>query len=184
MLQTLLPASGAEEHSVLLPAVPEIVWSLIVLLILFAVMFKLVYPRYIELLDERANKIESGLNQAEEAKKQLEQADLQASAEIRKAQEEAAKIRSEALDHAKQIVAEAKLQATEEANRIAVSAQKSIQAERQAAEISLRTEVGLLAAELAQNIVGEQLKDRELSARVVDRFLDQLEAKTEESVVS
>ena len=43
-------------------------------------------------------------------------------------------------------------------------------------EISLRTDVGLLASTLAERIVGEQLKDAELSARVIDRFLDGLEA--------
>ena len=50
------------------------------------------------------------------------------------------------------------------------------QADKQAAQISLRTDVGLLASSLAEKIVGEQLKDTELSARVIDRFLDDLEA--------
>ena len=41
----------------------------------------------------------------------------------------------------------------------------------------------MLAADLAENIVGEQLTDRELSARVVERFLDQLEASCEKESV-
>ena len=56
------------------------------------------------------------------------------------------------------------------------AAERQIQAEKQAAQISLRTDVGLLASTLAERIVGEQLKDAELSARVIDRFLDGLEA--------
>ena len=45
----------------------------------------------------------------------------------------------------------------------------------QAAQISLRTDVGMLASTLAERIVGEQLSDTALSERVIDRFLDELE---------
>ena len=42
--------------------------------------------------------------------------------------------------------------------------------------VSLRTEVGTLATQLASKIVGESLNDDERSNRVVDRFLADLEA--------
>ena len=64
------------------------------------------------------------------------------------------------------------------AARILEGAQRQIIAERQAAEISLKSEIGLLATELAEKIVGEHLKDTELTARVVDRFLDDLDSAT------
>ena len=102
---------------------------------------------------------------------------------MRQAHEEAAQIRSEAQESAKRIVAEAKTQACEEADRISAQAQRQVEANRQAAEISLKTEVGMLATELAENIVGEQLTDRDLSARVIDRFLDQLETSCEKESV-
>ncbi|MDZ4090585.1 MAG: F0F1 ATP synthase subunit B, partial [Arthrobacter sp.] len=51
----------------------------------------------------------------------------------------------------------------------------AIQSERQAAVVSLRTEVGTLATTLAGRIVGESLEDDARSARVVDRFLADLE---------
>ena len=56
--------------------------------------------------------------------------------------------------------------------------ERQILAERQAAQISLRAEVGLLASELAERIIGEQLRDTALTSRVVDRFLDELEEDT------
>jgi F-type H+-transporting ATPase subunit b len=46
-----------------------------------------------------------------------------------------------------------------------------------AAQASLRTEVGTLATDLASKIVGEALEDDDRSARVVDRFLADLEAQ-------
>ena len=73
-------------------------------------------------------------------------------------------------------MAAARNEATNEAGRILEGAQRQILAEKQASEISLRSEVGLLASELAEKIIGEQLTDTALTSRVVDRFLDELEA--------
>ena len=67
-------------------------------------------------------------------------------------------------------MAAARNEATNEAGRILEGAQRQILAEKQAAEISLRSEVGLLASELAEKIIGEQLTDTALTSRVVDRF--------------
>ena len=68
----------------------------------------------------------------------------------------------------------AREQAKAEARRITEAAQAQIEAERQQALISLRTEVGTLATELASRIVGESLTDEARQRRMVDRFLDEL----------
>ena len=92
------------------------------------------------------------------------------------ARRDAAKIREDAQAQAKEIVAAAREAAQGEAGKALDAAERQIQADRQAAQISLRADVGLLASSLAEKIVGEQLKDTDLSARVIDRFLDDLEA--------
>ena len=74
-------------------------------------------------------------------------------------------------------MAEARERATAEAQRISDNALKAIEAERAAAAVSLRSEVGTLATTLAGKIVGEALNDDERSARVVDRFLADLESE-------
>jgi F-type H+-transporting ATPase subunit b len=50
-----------------------------------------------------------------------------------------------------------------------------IEAERQAALVSLRAEVGTLALSLASGIIGETLSDDKRANAVVDRFLADLE---------
>ena len=96
---------------------------------------------------------------------------------LRDAQAEAHQIREDARAQAQQIVAQARLDAQVEAQRVQDAAQRQILAERQAAQISLRSDVGLLASELAEKLVGEHLENTDLTARVVDRFLDELEAE-------
>ena len=97
---------------------------------------------------------------------------------LRDANAEAHEVRERANEEAKSIVAAGRAEAQDEANRILEVAQRQILAERQAAQISLRAEVGLLASELAERIIGEQLRDTALTSRVVDRFLDELEEDT------
>ena len=49
MLQMIQAASGGEEHSILLPALPEVIWSAIIIAIFFLVVLKFVYPKYRQL---------------------------------------------------------------------------------------------------------------------------------------
>ena len=67
-------------------------------------------------------------------------------------------------------------QAQAEAARIVEHAHTQIEADRQAAVTSLRHEVGSMATELASRIVGESLEDQARQSRVVERFLDELDA--------
>ena len=71
-----------------------------------------------------------------------------------------------------------KQQANAEAERIISQAKAQIEAEKQAAMVELRGDVGGLATDLASRIVGESLTDDARSAQVVDRFIADLEAST------
>lgn len=168
-------AETSQQPNVLFPTLPDLVWSAIIMAIALILVAKFVVPKFRDILDQRNTKIRQGVQLAEDAKQTVADAKAQAAAEVDQARREAAQIRDDAHAQAARTVAEAKDRAEAEAARILDNAERQIQAQRQAAEISLRSDVGLLASELAEKIVGEQLRDRELSVRVIDRFLDQLE---------
>ncbi|HIY65150.1 MAG TPA: F0F1 ATP synthase subunit B, partial [Candidatus Agrococcus pullicola] len=63
-----------------------------------------------------------------------------------------------------------------EASRIIANAQSRIESERSSAAAELRREVGTLALDLSEKVVGESLTDDRASA-IVDRFLADLEAQ-------
>lgn len=176
MKATIVATAAGGEHSILLPHMADIVWSLVAISIVAVIMWWLVLPTFNSLLDERTELIETGIANAKEAEALKAHATSQSEELIVKARAEAAAIRDGATNDAKKIVECAKIDATEEADRILANAQRQIAAEHQAAQLSLRSEVGLMAAELADKIVGEHLKDTDLTARVVDRFLADLEA--------
>jgi F-type H+-transporting ATPase subunit b len=169
---------AAEEAEVnpLLPETYDIVWSLVIVAIIAVVFIKYALPKFQAVLDERAEKIEGGLQHAEIA--QAEAAELRAEYEqqLADARTEAARIKEAARAEGGVIVTELKAKAAAEAARTLETAQRQIEAERQQAAVSLRNDVGALATELASKIVGESLEDTARQSRVVDRFLADLEA--------
>jgi F-type H+-transporting ATPase subunit b len=175
---TTVDETGAEQPNPLVPEIYDIVWALLIIIVAGFFFTKYALPRINAVLDERAELIEGGIAKADKAQAKANAALLEYQQQLDDARGEAARIREEARAEAAEIVAEARSRATDEAARIAATAQRQIEAERHQAAVSLRTEVGTLATELASKIVGEALADDKRLSRVVDRFLDDLETST------
>ncbi|MGP3535310.1 F0F1 ATP synthase subunit B [Microbacterium sp. RD1] len=171
-------AEHAEEAapSPLIPAWYDIIWSAVCFVVILFVFWRVVLPRMQKLLDERGAAIEGNIAKADEAQRQAEAALEQYTAQLAEARKEAGEIREAAREDGKKIVAEAKDTAAAEAARITATAHTQIEAERQTALVSLRSEVGTLALDLAGNVIGETLSDDQKAQAVVDRFLADLEA--------
>ncbi|MFT4233608.1 MAG: F0F1 ATP synthase subunit B [Microbacterium sp.] len=173
-MQTALVVAE-ESHSPIIPAIPDLVWGTISFVIILVVVLKVALPRVNAMLDERAAAIEGGIEKANETQREAEAALEQYTAQLSDARREAGEIRDAAREDGKKIVAEAKEQATAEAERIHQNASAQIEAERQSAFVSLRSEVGTLALDLAGNVIGESLTEDKKAQGVVDRFLADLE---------
>jgi F-type H+-transporting ATPase subunit b len=167
---------GGEAHNPVLPETPDIIWSAVCFVVLFIFFWRAVLPRIKKLLDERGEAIEGNIEKADVAQREAEAVLEQYTAQLADARIEAGTIREQARHDGQRILAELKEQANTEAARIAANAQSQIEAERQAAVVSLRSEVGTLAIDLASGVIGESLTDDRRSAAIVDRFLADLEA--------
>lgn len=179
MLHAVVSAAteGGETHSPVLPEVYDLIWSTVCFVIILVFFWKYVLPRVQKLLDERGEAIEGNIAKADEAQRKAEAALEQYTAQLADARAEAGRIRETAREDGKQIVAEAKETAVAEAARVTASAQAQIEAERQSALVSLRSEVGTIAIDLASGVVGETLSDDAKAKAVVDRFLAELETE-------
>ncbi|AKT52932.1 ATP synthase subunit B [Arsenicicoccus sp. oral taxon 190] len=160
----------------LIPHIPELIFTLVVFVILWVVVAKKVVPALEKAYAERTAAIEGGMDKAEAAQREAEAALAEYKAQLAEARDEAARIREEAKEQGAAIVAEMRGQAQAEANRITESAHKQIEAERQQAVVSLRSEVGRISTDLASRIVGESLHEETRQKGIVDRFLAELEA--------
>ena len=169
-------AEEGETHNPLIPAWYDIIWSSVCFIVILIIFWKVALPRMKKLLDERSAAIEGNNAKADEAQRKAEAALEEYTAQLADARTEAGRIRDTAREDGKKIVAEAKDTATAEAARVTASAQAQIEAERQTALVSLRSEVGTLAIDLASGVIGESLADDAKATAVVDRFLADLEA--------
>lgn len=178
MLNAIL-VTAAEEGEVINPLIPawyDIIWSAVCFAIILFFFWWKFLPRINKALDARAEAIEGGIKKAEVAQAEAAAALQEYQAKLAEGRAEAAEIREQARKDGADILAELKEQAQAEATRIATTAQAQIEAERQAALVSLRSEVGSLAIDLASGVVGQSLSDDAKAVKLVDDFLADLEA--------
>ena len=169
--------ASAEGANPLMPNWWEVLVTLVGFLILLFIVSKFVVPLFEKTFEERTAAIEGGIEKAEAAQAEANAALEEYRQQLSDARTEANRIREEARSEGADILAEMKAKAASESARISEQAHVAIEAERTAAQASLRTEVGSLATSLAGKIVGEALNDDARSARVVDRFLADLETQ-------
>lgn len=133
---------------------------------------KFVWPPLMKALDERAEKIASGLAAADRGKAEMAAAEKRALAEVAAAREVGQQRIGEAEKRALSIIEEAKQTASEEAARIIAAAKADAEQQVTKAREQLRGEVATLAVRGA-----EQILKREINAAAHADLLNQL--KTE-----
>ena len=177
MLHAVIAAATEEvAKNPLIPEIYDIIWSAVCFVVILFFFWKVALPKMQKLLDDRAEAIEGNIAKADDAQRKAEAALVQYTAQLADARAEAGQIRDQARADGQRIIAEHKEAATAEAGRITSSAKTQIEAERQAAVVSLRSEVGTLAIDLASGVIGESLSDDAKASAIVDRFLAELEA--------
>jgi F-type H+-transporting ATPase subunit b len=176
LLETAEEVAKEEDFNPLLPHTAEIIVGAVAFLLLFAFLRKAVFPMFEKAYAARTEAIEGGIAKAEQAQAEAAAALEQYKAQLADARAEAARIRDEARAEGKQIVDQMTVEAREAAARITASSEAALAAQRQQVVTQLRSEIGTLATQLAERIVGEALSDDERSRRVVDRFLADLDS--------
>ena len=163
----------------LIPNLTELIVGLVTFGIIFFALWKVLLPRLNKTLSERTDAIEGGLQRAEQTQAEADRTLAAYREQLAEARHEAARLREEAREQGAQIIAEMRDQAQAEARRLVDAAHAQIEADRQQAIQSLKTEVGGLAVDLASRVVGESLTDEARQRRVVERFLDELDQQAE-----
>ena len=130
---------------------------------------KFVWPPVIAALQERQKKIADGLDAANRAARDLELAQDKAGQQLREAKAQAAEIIEQAKKRGNQIVEEARDQARVEADRVKAQAQAEIEQEINSVKDALRAQVGSLAGDDAEKILGATI-DQNAHAELVNKL--------------
>ena len=87
----------------------------------------------------------------------------------------------EARTQGQQIIADMKVQAQDESDRIVAAGHSQLVAQRQQIVAELRSDLGKTAVDLAEKVIGESLADDVKRAGTVDRFLNELDTVSADS---
>ena len=175
----MLYEAAEQLQNPLIPNLTELIVGAVAFGIIFFALWKVLIPRLNKTLAERTDKIEGGLQRAEEAQAEANATLAKYREQLAEARHEAARLREQAREQGAQIIAEMREQAQAEGRRLLDAAHAQIEADRQQALQSLKTEVGGLAVDLASRVVGESLTDEARQRRIVERFLDELDQQAE-----
>lgn len=137
-----------------------------------------VWPPLEQALQEREDKIASGLKAAERGELALEEANRQAKTMLADAKAQAHEVLKEAQHTASQMVATAKDEAAAEKQRIIASAKTDLEASERQARQALMREVVDLVIRGSERLIADQL-DANQSAKLVTEALAQLSQESQ-----
>jgi F-type H+-transporting ATPase subunit b len=152
-----------------------VIVSAINFIVFFVLIWTFAFKPVSKMLDDRRERIEQGLKDAEQARRDRENAEAERVATLAEARKEANDILGRAQRLAQE-TRDADIAATrEELERMRERAMNEIEAEKQRAIGELRGEVADLALAAASRVVGESLTD-ERQRRLVNEFLTSTDA--------
>ena len=165
-----------DQPSPLIPELYDLVWSLVPFIIVLLIFWKFVLPKFQEVLTQREDQMEGGIQRAEAAQAEAKAALEKYNAQLAEARTEAAQIRDEARSQGQRIVADMKAQASDESARIVEAGHKQLEAQRASVVAELRKDMGSQSVALAERILGAQLSDDVTRSGTIDSFLADLDS--------
>lgn len=154
-----------------------IFWMFVAFGVLFLVLWKFAWPVILKSVDARADLIDKGVEYAQSAKEQLDNANRQAQTYIEEARHRQAEILREADKMKTQIIEEARVAAQGEAQKVMDAAKVQIAQQQKQAEEQFRNQVSDFALQIADKVVRGQMADAKQQEKLVDSLLTEIEHK-------
>ncbi len=157
------------------PGFGLVFWTTVSFLILLVLLRKFAWKPILSAVNDREESIEEAIQQAQKAREEM--ANLKADNEriLNEARAERDQMLKEARDIRDNMINESKDTAKNEAEKIMTSAREAIENEKKAALTELRNTVGILAIEVAEKVLRDELTNTDKSKKLVDEFLSEIE---------
>ncbi|MCF0219153.1 MAG: F0F1 ATP synthase subunit B [Muribaculaceae bacterium] len=152
-----------------------IFWMFVAFAILFFILWKWGWPVIMKSIADRADLIDKGVEYAQNAKVQLDQARDDAAKIMAEASRQQADVLREADKMKNQIIEEARSAAQVEARKVMDAARVSIEQERKQAQQQFRNEVSAFALQIAGKVVRQEMSEQKAQTRLVEQLLDDME---------
>ena len=149
------------------------IWTVVTFFILLAILGKFAWRPILKALDEREQFISKSLEDAEKAKRELEEITQRQAELIAQARDQAKEIVSKGKEAAERIAKDIEDRAKAESNKLLLNAKREIEQEKSRAISLLRMETTDLVIKAASHLINSDL-DSEKSRKLVDETIKEL----------
>ncbi|MDR0619387.1 MAG: F0F1 ATP synthase subunit B [Bacteroidales bacterium] len=154
------------------PGLGLIFWTVIIFLILLLLLSKFAFPAISKMLAKREQGITDALQQAEQARKKMEEISVTNAAMLREAAEERETTMRKAKEEQARFALESKENAQKQYDKMLSDARTEIEREKQQALQELRSQISSISIEMAEKILQSELSDREKQKKLVEKELN------------
>lgn len=152
------------------------IWTIVTFLVLLALLAKFAWRPLLEALDTRQNAIRKSLDDAQQARQELERLNTESAQIIARSRQEADAIITQSRADGDRLREEIRQKARAEADLIVKNAERQIQLETSRALEQIRHEAVELSVMIASKIIQRNLT-REDNERLIDEALRQVQSK-------
>jgi F-type H+-transporting ATPase subunit b len=135
---------------------------------------KFAWKPVLKMLNEREEKINMALNEANLAKEQMKQLAVDNERLLIAAKDERDAILNEARKVSQKMYDDAKIKAQEESQRILVSAKEDINIEKQKAITDIRNMIAEISLEIAEKVIEQELSDKQKHQQYISKRIETL----------
>ena len=153
------------------PAIGLMFWTVVIFILLLIILKKFAWKPILKAVDDRNSSIEEALSAAEKAKEEMAELSSNNEKILYEARIERDAIIKEARGIKEQTIADAKNKASEEAEKIILSAKEQINNEKMKAMTELKNQVADIAITMAEKIIQSELKDADKQKNIITEAL-------------
>lgn len=157
------------------PGFGLVFWTAITFLILLFILRKFAWKPILGALKEREDSIEEALKSADKAKEEMMSLQSKNESLIQEAKAERDVLLKEAREAKEKLISDAKKKASEEADKIIVSARESIEQEKMSAIVDLKSQMSALTINIAEKVLKSELAEPKKQQEFIEGLLKDID---------
>ena len=154
-----------------------LIWMTLAFLVVFFILAKIGFPIILNSMQKRKDYIDSSLDAAKEAEKQLVSLKGDSEAIVAAAQSERVSILKDASDQQVKMIVEARNEAKKQAAEIISTAKAQALVEKEDMVKAAKSELAMLAVEVAEKILRGSLSDKESRRKLSETLMKEITAE-------
>jgi F-type H+-transporting ATPase subunit b len=146
-------------------------WQTIIFVGLILLLKKFAWKPILDAVNEREEGIKNALLSAENAKKEMQNLQSDNQRILQEARLERDAMLKEAREMKEKVIADSKLEAQAQGQKMIEQAKSAIQSEKNAAMAELKSQVSSLSLEIAEKLLKDELSNKEAQVKLVEKML-------------